>query len=103
MGKNLDGYIQSTRNMELGDKRDESCLNRDLDMLKQLPHETAQKFYDKCLELLNLLYSHVDAYETAAAAATFLSGLRQPLGTVIRCMRPNSLTDAIQLVIQEEN
>ncbi|KAH1014411.1 hypothetical protein HUJ04_003252 [Dendroctonus ponderosae] len=36
-------------------KRDQSCLNRDLVMLKQLPHETAQKFYDKCLEILNLL------------------------------------------------
>ncbi|KAH0998395.1 hypothetical protein HUJ05_010931 [Dendroctonus ponderosae] len=102
---NLDRYKETTIFVRAdivgdGNKRDQSCLNRDLVMLKQLPHETAQKFYDKCLEILNLLCGHVDAHETAAAAAvkrdlyqkvtlkTFLSGLRKPLGTVIRPPRP---------------
>ncbi|KAH1022174.1 hypothetical protein HUJ04_011606, partial [Dendroctonus ponderosae] len=49
--------VKELLNRNFADKRDESCLNRDLVMLKQLPHETAQKFYDKCLELLNLLCS----------------------------------------------
>ncbi|EFA11714.1 hypothetical protein TcasGA2_TC001801 [Tribolium castaneum] len=34
---------------------------------------------------------------------TFLSGLKEPLGTNIRCIRPNNLSEALQLVLQEEN
>lgn len=97
------------------DRRDEACLNRDLVMLRQNPNESAQDFYDRCLEILNLLCSYVDAHETTLAASTkrdlykklalktFLSGLREPLGNTIRCMRPKDLTEAIQLVLEENN
>lgn len=107
--------LKATLNRNFADRRDESCLNRDLVMLKQLPNESPQNFYDKCLEILNLLCSYVDSHENANAAAikrdlyqklalkTFLAGLREPLGTTIRSMRPDSLTDAIQFVIQEGN
>lgn len=107
--------LKDTLTRNFADRRDESCLTRDLVMLKQLPHETPQTFYDKCLELLNLLCSYVDAHEQAPSAGvkrdlyqklalkTFLSGLREPLGTTVRCMRPQTLSEAVQLVIQEGN
>lgn len=98
------------------DQRDETCLNRDLVVMRQLPNEKVQDFYDKILNVLNLLCSYVDLHgETQAskilkknlyydlALKTFLCGLREPLGTTIRCMRPGSLTEALQFVVEEEN
>ncbi|KAK4876170.1 hypothetical protein RN001_012592 [Aquatica leii] len=37
------------------DQRDESCLNRDLVMLRQNLNEKPQQFFDRCLNILNLL------------------------------------------------
>lgn len=98
------------------DQRDEACLNRDLIMLKQFHNETPQKYYDRILHILNLLCSYVDIHETTAegkvlkrklyqnlALKTFLSGLREPLGNTIRCMKPIDLPQALQYVIEEEN
>lgn len=103
-----------TRNF--ADQRDETCLNRDLVLMKQLPNEKPQQFYDRCLNILNLLCSYVNCHEATDAAKelkrdlyqnlalkTFLSGLKEPLGTTIRCMKPNSLSQALQYVIQEDN
>lgn len=107
--------LKETLNRNFADRRDETCLNRDLVMLRQNSNESPQHFYDRVLEILNLLCSYVDAHETAAIAAvkrdmymklaltTFLSGLREPLGNTIRCMRPKDLAEAIQFVTQENN
>lgn len=103
-----------TRNF--ADQRDETCLNRDLVLMKQLPNEKVQQFYDRVLNILNLLCSYVNCHETTdpakqlkrelyqnLALKTFLSGLREPLGTTIRCMKPTSLAQAMQFVTQEDN
>lgn len=103
-----------TRNF--ADQRDECCLNRDLVMLRQLPNEKPQQFFDKCLNILNLLCSYVDIHESTTEAKnlkknlyqdialkTFMSGLREPLGTTIRCMKPSTLGEALQYVISEDN
>lgn len=108
--------LKATLRRNFADQRDESCLNRDLVMLRQNQNEQPSQFYDRVLHLLNLLCSHIDIHETTAAAKhlkkslynelalkTFLSGLREPLGTTIRCMRPTNLAAALQLVIQENN
>lgn len=98
------------------DQRDEACLNRDMTMLRQMSNETAQKFYDRVIHLLNLICSYVNLHETSEEAKTlkcnlyqelalkmYLAGIREPLGTTIRCMKPTKLSEALQYVIQEEN
>lgn len=98
------------------DQRDEVCLNRDLVMLRQNSNESPQLFYDRCLHILNLLCSYVNLHETTEdgkilkrqlyqnlTLKTFLSGLKEPIGTTIRCMKPTSLSEAMQFVLQEEN
>lgn len=108
--------LKATLQRNFADQRDEACLNRDLVMLRQQPNERPNEYYDKILHILNLLCSYVDSHEDTIAAKalkrnlyselalkTFLSGLREPLGTNIRCMRPNSLAEALQFVTQEYN
>jgi len=98
------------------DQRDEACLNRDLVLMRQTNGETPQQFYDRCLQILNLLCAYIDIHETSPsskqlkrdlyskiALKTFLSGLKEPLGTTIRCMRPANLNEALQLIMQEES
>lgn len=108
--------LKETLYRHFADQRDETCLNRDLVMLRQMPNETPNQFYDKILHLLNLLCSYVDIHETMCtskslkrklyndlALKTFLSGLREPLGNTIRCMAPKDLPTALQFVTQEHN
>lgn len=108
--------LKDTLRRNFADQRDEACLNRDLVMMKQLPNEKPSQFYDNVLHILNLLCSFIDSHETTSAAKilkrnlyndlalkTFLSGLKEPLGTTIRCMRPQSLMQAFQFVSEEHN
>lgn len=108
--------LKNTLYRNFADQRDEACLNRDLVLLRQFPNEKPQQFFDRCLQILNLLCSHVDIHENNDASKnlkrdlynkltlkTFLSGLKEPLGTTIRCMRPADLNQALQFIIQEEN
>lgn len=108
--------LKSTLQRNFADQRDEACLNRDLVMLRQQLNETPSQYYDKVLHILNLLCSYVDTHEQSDAAKTlkrnlysdlalktFLSGLREPLGTNIRCMRPPTLPEAMQMINQEHN
>lgn len=108
--------LKSTLQRNFADQRDETCLNRDLVLMKQNINERPQQFYDRILNILNLLCSYVNCHEATdpgkrlkrdlyqnLALKTFLSGLREPLGTTIRCMKPNSLSQALQFVIQEDN
>lgn len=108
--------LKETLYRNFADQRDESCLNRDLVLLRQLPNEKPQQFFDRCLQILNLICSYVDIHERVLEAKllkrdlyhklalkTFLSGLKEPLGTTIRCMRPKDLNEALQFIIQEEN
>ncbi|KAJ8976923.1 hypothetical protein NQ317_005095 [Molorchus minor] len=108
--------LKDTLTRNFADQRDEACLNRDLVLLRQYQNEKPQQFFDRCLQILNLLCSYVDAHEATADAKvlkrnlynnlalnTFLAGVREPLGTTLRCMRPTSMTQALQFIIQEEN
>lgn len=108
--------VKSTLTRNFADQRDESCLNRDLVMMRQNPQEPPQQFYDRILNILNLLCAYIDLHETTGLAKqlkrdlyqnlalkTFLSGLREPLGTTLRCMKPVSLSEALQYVLAEDN
>lgn len=97
------------------DQRDENSLNRDLVNLHQ-GNESPQQFYDKCLNLLTTLINYINIHNddenviackrdffTAQALKTFLAGLREPLGSTIRAMRPESLPKALQYIKEENN
>lgn len=108
--------LKNTLRRNFADQRDEACLNRDLVLLRQSMNEKPQQYFDRCLHILNLLCSYVDIHEQTAdakllkrnlynklALKTFLSGLKEPLGNNIRCMRPNDLNEALQFIMEEEN
>ncbi|KAJ8977554.1 hypothetical protein NQ317_019129 [Molorchus minor] len=101
--------LKDTLTRNIADQRDEACLNRDLVLLRQYQNEKPQQFFDtsRCLQILNLLCSYVDAHEATADAKvlkrniynnlalnTFLVGVRESLGTTLRCMRSTSMTQA---------
>lgn len=71
----LDLKTLLTRN--LFDQKDEICLNRDLNMSGQKSHKSAQKFYDRCLNIFNLLCSYVNEHEIAEEAKTLERALYQ--------------------------
>lgn len=108
--------LKITLSRHFADQRDEACLNRDLVMLRQQNTEKPNQFYERILHILNLLCSYVNIHETddnaknlkrnlynSLALKTFLSGLKEPLGTTIRCMRPKDLPEALQFVSAEYN
>lgn len=97
------------------DQRDEVCLIRDLVLTKQ-NNLTPLQYYEKCIHLLNLLCSYVDSHETLATSKetkrtlynnltlkTFLAGLKEPLGSSVRAMRPGTLQIALQYINEENN
>lgn len=97
-----------------GDQRDENSLTRDLVNLKQ-NNETPLQFYEKCMSILNALCNYIDLHNDNVVIknskkdffrkqtlTTFLAGLKEPLGSTIRAMRPTNLAVAMQF-IQEEN
>lgn len=97
------------------DQRDENSLNRDLVNLYQ-GNESPQQFYDRCINLLTTLINYINIHNddeqlisckrdffTAQALKTFLAGLKEPLGSTIRAMRPKSLPEALQYIKEEHN
>lgn len=108
--------IKDILQLNFGDQRDESILNMNLCKLRQRNNESPQDFYNRCLDALNSLYCFLDSNEPNAdtikikkdlyknhALTTFTSGLKEPLGTTIRCMRPADLSAALKIVLQENN
>lgn len=101
--------------LHYADKRNETSLIRDLHNLKQ-NNDSIQKFYSEIVELLSSMNNHVNIHEndnnviTAKKALfaemclnTFLSGLREPLGSTIRAMKPETLATAYAYCIKEQN
>jgi len=101
-----------TRNF--ADQRDEACLNRDSINLKQQNNESPVQFYERSLGLLNVICNFVDLNEKTPSDKSlkrkfymdlclkmYLGGLKEPLGTTIRAMRPTELTQAITYVKEE--
>lgn len=118
---NISGEITSWDQIKLillqhfGDQRDENCLNRDLVHLKQ-ENESPQEFYNRCLNLLNTIFNYINLHENndalkickqeffkAQTLKTFLAGLKDPLGSQIRSMKPIDLPTALQYIKEEQN
>lgn len=107
--------LKTALKRNFSDQRDEVCLIRDLVLSKQ-GSDQPKDYFEKCINLLNLLCSYVDAHETLATSKetkrtlynkltlkTFLAGLKEPLGSSIRAMRPNTMQEALQYINEENN
>lgn len=97
------------------DQRDETALYNDLSIASQ-GNRTPQEFYDHCQSLLSTIMTYVSLHEnivtTIEAKRTlykkvtmqaFVRGLKEPLGSRIRCMRPDSIEKALEFVQEELN
>lgn len=97
------------------DQRDETALYNDLSLASQ-GNKSPQEFYDQCQTLFSTIMTYVTLHETLqttieakrtlykkVAMQAFVRGLKEPLGSRIRCMRPDSIEKALEYVQEELN
>lgn len=97
------------------DQRDETALYNDLSLLTQ-GSSTPQEFYEKCQNLFSIIMTYVTLHESLPTTIeakrdlykkltlqSFVRGLREPLGSRIRCMRPITIEKALEFVQDEIN
>lgn len=97
------------------DHRDETALYNDLSLLTQGP-STPQEFYERCQSLFSTIMTYVSLHETVGTTIeakrtlyqkltlqSYLRGLKDPLGSRIRCMRPATMEKALEFVQEEMN
>lgn len=112
--RNWDG-IRNTLVNTFSDHRDESALYTDLSLIIQ-GQDTPQIFYEKVQNLLSIIVTYIELHETISttieakrslykklALQTFTRGLNEPLGSRIRCMKPESLEQALEFAQEELN
>lgn len=109
---------QSIKNnliLHYSDKRNETSLIRDLHLLKQ-NNKTLEEFYSSVVEIQATINNHLMIHEedpniiaakkdlfAKMCLNTFLSGLKEPLGSSIRAMKPETLPMAFSYCITEQN
>jgi hypothetical protein len=97
------------------DQRDETTLYNDLSLQTQ-GNSSPQEFYDKCQSLFSTIMTYVTLHESIPTTITakrdlykkltmqvFVRGLKEPLGSRIRCMRPETIEKALEFVQEELN
>lgn len=97
------------------DQRDETALYNDLALLTQ-GSDSPQEFYEKCQSLFSTIMTYVSLHESVGTTViakrelyqkltlqAYLRGLKDPLGSRIRCMRPESIEKALEFVHEETN
>jgi hypothetical protein len=107
--------IRNTLINSFSDHRDETALYTDLSMLTQ-GSDTPHVFFERVQNLLTTIMTYVQLHETVQttieakrslyqklALQTYLRGLHEPLGSRIRCMRPDSLEKALEFAQEELN
>lgn len=107
--------IRSNLVLHYSDKRNETSLIRDLHNLKQ-NQGSVEQFYSKIIEIFATISNHIKVHDTnlnvikakndlyeEMCLNTFLVGLREPLGSTIRAMKPTTLPQAFAFCIQEQN
>lgn len=95
------------------DQRDETALY--LSLLTQ-GHSTPQEFYERCQNLFSIIMTYVSLHDNLPSTIeakralykkltfqSYLRGLKEPLGSRIRCMRPESIEKALEYVQEETN
>lgn len=97
------------------DQRDETALYNDLSIVTQ-GNSSPQEFYDHCQTLFSTIMTYVSLHENIATTIeakrtlykkltmqAFVRGLKEPLGSRIRCMRPETIEKALEFVQEELN
>lgn len=97
------------------DHRDETALYSDLSLETQ-GSSTPQEFYERCQNLFSTIMTYVSLHETLNTTVAakrdlyqkltlqaYLRGLKDPLGSRVRCMRPGSMEKALEFVQEEIN
>lgn len=97
------------------DQRDETALYNDLSLATQ-GNKTPQEFYDHCQTLFSTIMTYVTLHETVSTTIeakrdlykkvtmqAYVRGLKEPLGSRIRCMRPPTIEKALEFVQEELN
>lgn len=97
------------------DHRDETALYNDLSLQTQ-GSSTPQEFYERCQNLFSTIITYISLHESIATTIeakrtlyrkltlqSYLRGLKEPLGSRIRCMRPDSMEKALEYVQEELN
>lgn len=97
------------------DQRDETALYNDLALLTQ-GQNSPQEYYERCQTLFSTIMTYISLHETIPTTVNakrdlykrltlqaFLRGLKDPLGSRIRCMRPDSIERALEFVHEESN
>lgn len=111
------GDIKDLLITHYGDCRDTEGLLRDLTNCSQKYSETPRSFVQRIENLLTKIRATValnedlnndtrralNASHEKIALKTFLAGLNDPFGGIIRSQRPQSLEEAEQFLIEEEN
>lgn len=107
--------IRSALINSFADQRDETSLYNDLALLTQ-GSSSPQEFYESCQSLFSTIMTYISLHETLGSTIeskrtlykkltlqAFLRGLRDPLGSRIRCMRPDTIEKALEFVHEEVN
>lgn len=97
------------------DQRDETVLFNDLALQAQDNH-TPQEFYDRCMTLFSTIMTYISLHESLETTIiakrdlykkltlqAFVRGLKEPLGSRIRFMRPETIEKALEYVQEELN
>lgn len=97
------------------DKRSEINLIRDLHTIQQ-NNSTLEEYYSKIIDLQSTMVNHCKINESNSVVigtktglfkemclATFLAGLKEPLGSMVRAMQPDDITEAFTYCIKEQN
>lgn len=107
--------IKSALINNFADHRDETALYSDLSLQTQ-GSSTPQEFYERCQNLFSTIMTYVSLHESLQTTIdakrslyqkltlqAYLRGLKDPLGSRIRCMRPESMEKALEFVQDELN
>lgn len=107
--------IRSSLINNFSDQRDETALYNDLSLAVQ-GNKSPQEFYDHCQTLFSIIMTYVTLHESIPTTVeakralykkvtvqAFVRGLKEPLGSRIRCMRPETIEKALEYVQEELN
>lgn len=109
------GGIRNALINNFADHRDEAALYNDLALLKQ-GSDSPQEYYERCQNLFSTVMTYVSLHDTEQSVInakrilyrkvtlqSYLRGLKDPLGSRIRCMRPETIEKALEFVHEETN
>lgn len=98
------------------DQRDTESLLRDLHHIHQKTSETPKQFGQRIIEHMVLLHQSILRDDDPPLVSiskkesvniqglkTFLAGLHEPLGSNIRARKPETIQQALQFILEEEN